>query len=70
MTSYHPGTALIQWGANNGANQHWKLTASGGGFVITNSASTLAVDAAANTQNTNIQQITSNGGSAQMWLIH
>jgi hypothetical protein len=64
-----PGTELIQWPSNNGRNQLWLITPVGDGYTITNQASQLVVDASGNAKGTNLQQSTTSGGAAQVWLI-
>ena len=64
------GTQLIQWPYGSGsANVEWQITPSRHGYIITNAASGLAVDANGNTKGAYIDQNTSNGSSSQVWTM-
>jgi O-glycosyl hydrolase len=60
------GAAVIQWPANSGNNQDWLFTpAAGGGFVLHNVNSSLALDVAM----TNVDQATPSGAASQTWTL-
>lgn len=60
------GAAVIQWPANGGLNQEWRLGAgAGGGFVLQNANSNLVLGVAAS----GADQETPSGASAQTWTF-
>jgi len=65
--SYAPGTGVIQWYANGGANQAWSFNSVGGTtymIVNNNSGECLTTDGVAGDQ---VVQMPCNGGSGQLW---
>ena len=67
-----PGTQLIQWSANGGANQHWRLgTVSAGINTLTNANSGRLVDVQgmAGDDGTPIIQWPATGGTNQQWRL-
>ncbi|MER6098865.1 RICIN domain-containing protein [Streptomyces sp. NPDC001728] len=67
-----PGTQLITWTANGGANQKWQFTQqSDGGYVLRNSESGLCadVDGGSATAGAKIIQWTCTNGVNQRWTI-
>jgi hypothetical protein len=60
------GGAVDQWPANGGGNQSWILTpAAGGGFVLRNVNSNLALDVVGG----NAEQATPSGAPSQTWTL-
>ncbi|NUR59078.1 MAG: glycoside hydrolase family 95 protein [Catenulispora sp.] len=66
------GTALIQWTANDGANQHWTFApAAGGAYTVTNVASGLLADVngGSTADDAAIIQWQADGGTNQLWTL-
>lgn len=66
------GTPVIQWGANGGTNQQWKLTATGDGYyTITGVAGGKALDLpdVSTLPGTQLNLWGANGGTNQHWLL-
>jgi O-glycosyl hydrolase len=61
-----PGATVLQWDANGGLNQQWRLAAAaGGGFVLRNANSGLALGVTG----AGADQETPSGASAQTWTL-
>jgi O-glycosyl hydrolase len=61
-----PGATVIQWPATGGTNQEWRLAAAaGGGFVLRNANSDLALGVAASSAD----QETPSGAPGQTWTL-
>ncbi|MDH6145829.1 MULTISPECIES: RICIN domain-containing protein [Kitasatospora] len=66
------GTPVIQWAANGGANQQWRLTGTGDGYyILTGVASGKVLDVPGGTSlpGTQLQLWTPNGGTGQQWQV-
>lgn len=66
------GTPVVQWSANGGTNQQWRLTGAGDGFYTltgVGSGRVLDVPKAAKLPGTALDLWSANGGTNQQWLI-
>ncbi len=67
-----PGTQIIQWTTNGGANQKWYFTANGSGsYTIRNASSGLylADPGGSRTNGTKLEQLAADGTDSQLWLL-
>ncbi|HEY7418426.1 MAG TPA: RICIN domain-containing protein, partial [Ktedonobacteraceae bacterium] len=67
-----PGSKVIQWPSNGGANQQWNLVPLGNGYytiVNRNSGEVLDVTSASTSSGAQIIQWPSNGGTNQQWSL-
>ncbi|TWF96617.1 RICIN domain-containing protein [Kitasatospora viridis] len=67
-----PGTPIIQWTNNGGANQQWRLTGTGDGYyTVTGAASgqALAIPGGTTMPDTQLQLAGPTGGAAQQWQL-
>jgi hypothetical protein len=59
------GATVIQWDANGGTNQSWRMVASGGGFRLVNGNSNLVLGVGS----TGADQETPSGAVTQTWTV-
>jgi Ricin-type beta-trefoil lectin domain-like/PQQ enzyme repeat len=67
-----PGTQIIQWPPNGGANQRWDFTANGAGYYTIRNASSglfLADPGGSPANGTPLQQLPQDGSDAQLWSL-
>ena len=67
-----PGTQMIQWTADGGANQRWTFNYNGAGYyTITNASSGLVLDdpGASAKPGVKLEQWPANGGANQLWSL-
>jgi len=70
--SSSPGTQIVQWSPNGGANQKWSFTSNGSGYyTIRNSSSGLYLaDPGGSANNgTRLEQLTGDGSASQLWSL-
>jgi hypothetical protein len=65
------GSPLAHWGWNGGtADQEWKLTPSGNGYILTSDFDGFVADPGANTKGAGLVQQKASGAAKQVWLIN
>ncbi|MDQ2841431.1 MAG: RICIN domain-containing protein [Acidobacteriota bacterium] len=67
-----PGTQIIQWTSNSGANQKWYFAANSSGYYMIRNASSrlyLADPGGSKTNGTKLEQLAARGSDSQLWWL-